>query len=75
MIQMDDEPGLLSQVLSRVADSGCNILTIHQTIPVNQIAMLTLSVEILPISDDVQGMIEKIESLNGVQNLKILARE
>lgn len=74
-LQVDDERGLLSRVLSIVAEEGCNILTIHQTIPVNQIAMLTLSVEVPQIGDRVQDMIEKIEGLAGVQYLKILARE
>lgn len=46
MIQMDDEPGLLSDVLHIVADYQANILTIHQSIPINGIASLTLSVEL-----------------------------
>ena len=36
--QMDDEPGLLSDVLKIIADFGANILTIHQSIPVNGVA-------------------------------------
>ena len=44
VIQLDDEPGLLSVVLRIVADYHANILTIHQSIPVNGIASLTLSV-------------------------------
>lgn len=75
MLQMDDEPGLLSCVLNQVAKNGANILTIHQSIPVNGIASLTLSVEILPETVDVAAMIEDIESLNGIHYLKILARE
>lgn len=75
VIQMDDEPGLLSDVLKAVADSHANILTIHQSIPVNGIASLTLSVDILPTTGDVSSMIEEIESKNGVHYLKILARE
>ena len=38
VIQLDDEPGLLSVVLRIVADYHANILTIHQSIPVNGIA-------------------------------------
>ena len=75
VIQMDDEPGLLSDVLKAVADFHANILTIHQSIPVNGIASLTLSVDILPTTGDVSRMIEEIESKNGVHYLKILARE
>lgn len=75
MMQVDDEPGLLSRILNLVAAYGANILTIHQTIPVNKIAMLTLSVEILPSSGDVTGMIRQIEDLTGMHYLKIIARE
>lgn len=75
MIQMDDEPGLLSDVLHIVADYRANILTIHQSIPINGIASLTLSVEILPNTGDLYSMVEAIEKLNGIQYLKILARE
>ena len=74
MIQMDDEPGLLSDVLHIVADYQANILTIHQSIPINGIASLTLSVEILPNTGDLSSM-EAIEKLEGIQYLKILARE
>ncbi len=75
MIQMHDEPGLLSDVLSIVAEYKANILTIHQSIPTNGVATLTLSVEILPETGDVSGMIEAIESRPAVQYLKILGRE
>ena len=75
MIQMDDEPGLLSDVLHVVADYHANILTIHQSIPINGIASLTLSVEVLPNTGDLSDMVEEIEKKEGVQYLKILARE
>lgn len=75
MIQMDDEPGLLSDVLHIVAEFQANILTIHQSIPINGIASLTLSVEILPNTGDLSNMVEMIEKQKGVQYLKILARE
>ena len=38
VIQMNDEPGLLSDVLKIVADHRANILTIHQSIPINGMA-------------------------------------
>ena len=75
IIQMDDEPGLLSVVLQTIAHFHGNILTIHQSIPINGIATLTLSVDILPITKDVSSMIEHIESQPGIHYLKILGRE
>lgn len=75
MLQMDDTPGLLSNVLSKVAKYEANILTIHQSIPVNGVASLTLSVEILPTTLNAAEMINSIEQLDGIHYLKILARE
>ena len=75
MIQMDDTPGLLSKVLSHVAKSQANILTIHQTIPVNKIALLTLSIEILPQTESISVMLETMEGLDGIHYVKTLARE
>lgn len=75
MMQMDDEPGLLSNVLKEIAVHGANILTIHQSIPVNGIALLTTSVQIPPQILDAAVMIEELEHLNGIHSLKILARE
>ncbi len=75
IIQMDDEPGLLSEVLQAIARFRGNILTIHQSIPINEVATLTLSVEILPGEGDAEAMVEEIEQREGIHYLKILGRE
>lgn len=75
VLSMDDETGLLSLVLNKIAEFKANILTIHQTIPVNGVASLTLSVDILPTTGDSSKMIEEIEQLEGIRYLKILSRE
>lgn len=73
--QMNDEPGLLSDVLKVVADFEANILTIHQTIPINGIASLSLSIQILDTTGDVSEMILEMGKKKGVRSVKILARE
>lgn len=73
--QMDDEPGLLSDVLKVVADFRANILTIHQSIPINGIASLSLSIQILDTTGDISEMILEMEKREGVHNVKVLARE
>ena len=73
--QMEDEPGLLSQVLGIVAKYGANILTIHQSIPINGMASLTLSIQILDTTQDVSQMIGDMEQTQGVHRVKILAKE
>ena len=75
MIQLDDEPGLLSGLLNCVAEYRANILTIHQAIPVNGVASVTLSIEILDTTRDVSELINALEHMSGVHYLKILSRE
>ena len=75
VLQMDDVPGLLSVVLKTIADYNGNILTIHQTIPINGVASLTLSIDVLPTTGDTSAMLGEIEKLDGIHYLKILARE
>ena len=75
IMQMDDEPGLLSAVLQTIARFHGNILTIHQSIPINGVATLTLSVHILPGEGDAETMVDEIEQSEGIHYLKILGRE
>lgn len=74
VLQMDDQPGMLSEVLKIIAHYSANILTIHQTIPINEVASLTLSVEIPPLLD-MSVMMAELEQKNGIQYVKILAME
>lgn len=73
--QMDDEPGLLSDVLKLIAEYHANILTIHQSIPINGIASLTLSIQVLETTGDISRMIAELEGLTSVHHVKILAKE
>lgn len=75
MFQMDDEPGLLSDLLKVIAEHGANILTIHQSIPINGMASLTLSIQILENTLDVSDMIARLEEQKGVHFCKLIAKE
>lgn len=73
--QMDDEPGLLSDVLKMIADFGANILTIHQSIPIGGIASLSLSVQVLPTTGDISDMLDAMEQQKGVHHVRMIAKE
>ena len=74
-VQMDDEPGLLSDLLKIVAQYGANILTIHQSIPINGVASLSISIQVLSTTGDTSRMLEAMEEQNGVRGVKIIAKE
>lgn len=84
VIQLDDEPGLLSNILRAIDKFKCNILTIHQSIPINGIATLTLSMDVFQDikqvdeaceKDQVDELVSAIEQVEGVHYAKIIARE
>ena len=72
--QMEDEPGLLSEVLNIIAGFQANILTIHQSVPIGGMASLSLSVQVLPATGEISDMVEAMERHRGVRNVKILAK-
>ena len=75
VIQLEDEPGILSEILQTVARYHANILTIHQSIPVNGVATLTLSVEVKDNTGNISKMVEEIEEQDGIHYVKIVSRE
>ncbi len=72
---LDDTPGLLSTVLNCIATEGANILTINQTIPINGIANVTITIETNEMQGEFGRLMVQLEKLQGVQSIKIIGRE
>lgn len=72
---LNDTPGLLSNVLNIIASEKVNILTINQTIPINNVANVTITAETGDMLVELSDLIEKIKKISGVITLKIIARE
>jgi len=72
---LDNTPGLLSAVLNGIATEGANILTINQTIPINGIANVTITIETNAMQGEFSHLINRMEGLQGVQSLRIIGRE
>lgn len=75
VMQLDDKPGILSLVSRVLADHKVNVLTIHQSIPINGISTLTLTVDLLPESGELNEIVHCIESEAGVHFVKVLGKE
>jgi chorismate mutase len=74
-LRIDDEPGILSRVLNTIADYKMNILTIHQAIPINGIANISISIQLLETSGDIYEMMNGINGFQGIYEIKILSSE
>ena len=74
-MDLTDVPGTLGGVLNVLAGGSLNILTINQTIPINNIANVTVTAETGSAREDIGIVFEKIKATEGVLSLTIVARE
>ena len=74
-MQILDKRGLLSEILSLVSLNYANILTIHQSLPLNGKASISLTVEIAKDRGDLAKLLEDLDKKEGIIDVKTLARE
>ena len=66
---LDDRPGVLSSMLAYLSDSGVNILTIHQSIPVGGSALVSVSANMGGASRSPEQLLEGLRALDGVRSI------
>lgn len=69
---LEDRSGTLSELLALVASHRCNILTIHQTIPLQGRANVTLSIDISEMIIDIEELLVKLSKLEFVEKVEVL---
>ncbi|KGX93493.1 hypothetical protein N781_10685 [Pontibacillus halophilus JSM 076056 = DSM 19796] len=70
---LEDRSGTLSQLLQMVADSGCNVLTIHQTIPLQGKANVTLSLNTSGMHMNIEELMQQCRRLDFVDRVEVLS--
>lgn len=69
---LEDRSGTLSQLLELVATCGGNILTIHQTIPLQGRANVTLSLNVTDMNVSLDEMLNRLKKLEFVEKVEVL---
>ncbi|MFE7925752.1 ACT domain-containing protein, partial [Bacillus velezensis] len=62
----------LSQLLQAVADSGINVLSIHQTIPLQGRANVTLSISTSAMEENIHTLMNKLRKFDFIEKVEIL---
>ncbi|WP_080844660.1 ACT domain-containing protein [Cytobacillus gottheilii] len=70
---LEDRSGTLSHLLSVVASSGCNVLTIHQTIPLLGRANVTLSLNVAELATEIDELLTNLRRLEFVDKVEVLS--
>ncbi|RBP93991.1 chorismate mutase [Cytobacillus firmus] len=69
---LEDRSGTLSHLLGVVATSGCNVLTIHQTIPLQGRANVTLSLNVTEMGIEIEELLARLRKLEFVEKVEVL---
>ncbi|WP_338470386.1 ACT domain-containing protein [Niallia sp. XMNu-256] len=69
---LEDRSGTLSHLLTTVASTGCNVLTIHQTIPLQGRANVTLSINIENMEIEIDELLTRVRQLEFVEKVEVL---
>ncbi|WP_062104567.1 ACT domain-containing protein [Bacillus niameyensis] len=70
---LEDKPGALSKLLGVVANNACNVLTIHQTIPLQGRANVTLSLDIASMNVEIDELLSELNRLEFVDKVDVLS--
>ncbi|GAB7386539.1 transcriptional regulator ThrR [Bacillaceae bacterium] len=73
-LNLEHRAGVLSRVLSFVADLGGNILTINQTIPLQGLANVAMSIDTTAMTIATTDFLRRLETLDGVKKVMIVGR-
>ena len=74
-MMLDHTPGVLSALLRRISDAGASVLTITQSLPIHDMASVTLSLDVSAMTLAMSELLEALTTTAGVDNVRLLAVE
>lgn len=65
--------GRLAEILNHISKAGGSILTIHQNIPINEMASLTITMDIARLEQEVETLVEGISQIPEVLKVELIS--
>ena len=72
-IQLLDQKGALAMLLEMVSEAQCNVLTIHQTIPIQGRANVTLSLDVTSMNKSLDEWMQQMKQLPFVESADVIS--
>lgn len=69
--KLKDNAGVLSALMSELYRAGANILSINQSVPVNLVADVSVTIRATEMTISQDKLIENLKSINGVNSVKL----
>lgn len=73
-MNLQHRSGMLSQVLAIVASHAGNVLTINQSIPLQGMANVVISVEMSATDGNVSALLAALEKVEGVRRVQLIGQ-
>lgn len=73
-MDLEHRSGILSKVLALVADLEGNVLTIHQSIPLQGMANVVISVDMSVMSAPLTALVDGIRKADGVRKANVVGQ-
>ncbi len=74
-MMLDHTPGVLSALLRCISEAGASVLTITQSLPIHDMASVTLSLDLSDMTLAMSELVTSIAATAGVDNVRLLAVE
>ncbi len=74
-LSLSNKKGVLSEVLNTVSKHHCNIITIHQDIPIHDSAYVTLTLDAWEMSATVETLIQNLTAVAGVNSVSLVTMQ
>lgn len=72
-LQLQDRKGTLAKLLETVSEVHCNVLTIHQTIPIQGRANVTLSLDVTSMTSELDELMQQLKRLDFVESAEVIS--
>lgn len=72
-IQLEDRKGSLATLLRIISEAKCNVLTIHQTIPVQAKANITLSLDVTEMPITMEAFLQRLKAPGFVDSVVLVS--
>ena len=72
---LDHVSGCLLEVLKEIARVEGSVVTINQNIPYLQVANVTISLETMNLTVNIETLVQRLGKMNGIHEVKIIGKE
>lgn len=72
---IQDHKGVLSSILKVIADKNCNVLAINQTIPINHITSVALTLDVSDLEFTIPELLDLLKTLPYVDKAELVSVE